>query len=305
MAPGLTSDGVLLLDGGLATELESMGYDLNHKLWSAKLVLESPQAIVEAHLAYLRAGAQCIISSSYQASIIGFMTLGLSRPQAEKAIVTTVELAHQAVEVFCEERRPQNRPLVAASIGPYGAYCADGSEYHGNYQVKDDVLFDFHRERLEILSGTDADYLACETIPSLQEAKVLNKLLAEQRTPSWVCFSCCDQDHLNDGHPIADVGPLFANNSKVEALGVNCSAPQFINGLLDQLKTRTNKALIVYPNSGECFHAASKTWQGTANPIECAQAALAWRAHGARIIGGCCRMGPEHIAAMRKALVAA
>lgn len=294
----LPPGGLLLLDGGLATELETKGFDLNHKLWSAKLLLENPQAIIDAHLAYLRAGAQCIISASYQASITGFMQLGLTREKAVQAMTSSIDLARKAIDQFCTEQQPHKMPLLAASIGPYGACQADGSEYHGNYGVDEKLLVEFHRERLKILAATDVDILACETIPSLSEARVLNTLLAQQPKPAWVSFSCRDGEHLNDGNPIVDTTGLFSNNSQVFALGVNCTPPQYINSLIDRLKMNTDKAIVVYPNSGEHFQADTKTWHGTADPQECARAAIGWVEHGASIIGGCCRMGPEHIKAI-------
>jgi homocysteine S-methyltransferase len=302
MTPKKHPEGPLLLDGGLATELEARGFDLKHKLWSAKILLEYPQAIIDAHLAYLRAGAQCIISASYQVSVPGFLQLGLSRQQAEDTLKLSVELAQQAVEQFCDQSEPATRPRVAASVGPYGAFLADGSEYHGNYGVPEQELLEFHRQRLEILSATGADYLACETIPSMPEARVLNSLLAGQDKPAWVSFSCRDGAHMNDGHLLSEAGELFKDNPVVFALGINCTSPEHINPLIDTLKAHTQKDIVVYPNSGECFHADTKTWHGTADPAECATAALGWRTHGATIIGGCCRMGPEHIRAIGTAL---
>jgi homocysteine S-methyltransferase len=302
MTPALLKEELQLLDGGLATQLEACGYDLNHKLWSARLLLENPQAIVEAHLAYLRAGAQCIISASYQASIEGFMRNGLSQTQAEETIKLSVQLAQEAVDRFCRETHPDKRPLVAASIGPYGACLADGSEYHGRYDLNEEALVEFHRPRIELLSASNADLLACETIPSLSETAALNTLLSQQETPAWVSFSCADDRHLNDGTPISAAAALLKDNRKIFAVGVNCTSPQYINGLIGQLKATSDKAIVVYPNSGESFSADSKTWHGTADPHECAQAAIGWRNSGADIVGGCCRMGPEHIRAIGKAI---
>ncbi len=292
----------MLLDGGLATELEAQGYDLNNPMWSAKLILENPQAIIDAHLAYLNAGAQCIISASYQATLAGFKTLGLTTTEAEQALILAVELARRAVDIFSQQNPNVVKPLVAASIGPYGAYLADGSEYHGNYQITDQGLIEFHQQRLLLLAATSADILACETIPSWPEAQVLANLISQQSKPAWLSFSCRDQGHLNDGTPITTVGQALADNEQVIALGINCTAPQFIEPLLKQLAKHSNKALVVYPNSGEHFQASTKTWHGTVNPEDCAQAAITWRDAGADIIGGCCRMGPAHIAAMAKAL---
>jgi len=297
-----TADDVLLLDGGLATELESMGHELNDKLWSARLLLEQPDVIIEAHLHYLRAGAQCIISASYQASLPGLMAYGLNRDEAENTLRLSVDLARSAVSQYCDESPGGTRPLVAASIGPYGAYLADGAEYRGDYGVNPNTLRDFHQSRLAILSDSDADLLACETIPSKEEAEVLNTLLAEQSKPAWVSFSCRDGKRLNDGNQLAEMGKIFAGNNNVLALGINCTAPNHINSLIEELHNATDKAIVVYPNSGEHFDPVAKCWHGETSPDDCGPAAISWRDRGASVIGGCCRMGPEHIAVMKTAL---
>lgn len=292
---------VILLDGGLSNQLEAQGLDLNSELWSAKLLLNNPAAIIEAHRHYLTAGADCIITASYQASILGFKKLGLSQKQAEAAITLSVDLACQAVEEhIVTQDLNYLRPLIAASIGPYGAYLADGSEYNGSYGVSNQQLSDFHSRRLELLDQSCADVLACETIPSLQEAKVLTQLLRKLNTPAWVSFSCQNGQQLNDGSAVEDVAVLFSQHPKVIAVGVNCTSPQYINELITRIKSVVNnKAVVVYPNSGENFDAMTKTWHGTSSPLSCAHAAKSWIESGASIIGGCCRMGPEHIQAMK------
>jgi len=291
---------VLLLDGGLSNQLEDQGVDLNHALWSALLLKDNPAAIVTAHRHYLEAGANCIITASYQASKSGFMRMGLSQEQALLLIKESVSLAHAAVDAFLQDK-PDNtiRPLVAASIGPYGACQADGSEYHGNYGINDEALREFHSERLKLLDQTPADILACETIPSRQEAVVLHKLLASVDTPAWLSFSCQSGELMNDGSLIGDVARQFAEHPKVVALGVNCTGPQYINELIRHIKVAApNKAIVVYPNSGEQYNTENKTWHGTSTPEDCGMAASSWIKSGASIIGGCCRMGPEHIKAM-------
>ncbi|WNC73269.1 homocysteine S-methyltransferase [Thalassotalea psychrophila] len=287
-----------IIDGGLATQLESSGFNLNNHLWSAKLLLENPQAIVEAHLAYLNAGAKCIISASYQASIQGFIDLGLTLAEAENTIKSSVELARQAVDKYMKLNPTHFKPIVAASIGPYGAYLADGSEYTGDYQISDNDLFQFHQRRLNLLASTSADILACETIPNEQEALILSDLITSQRKPAWMTFSCRDEKNISSGSLLKDVAGKLQSNQNIIAVGINCTSPQFVESLILELKSVTTKHIVVYPNSGECFHADTKTWHGTADPIECAIAAKSWSNSGADIIGGCCRMGPDHIKAM-------
>lgn len=300
----LESQKPIILDGGLATELEAQGFQLDSNLWSAELLLNHPEAIVNAHKSYFNAGAQCSISASYQASIEGFINWGLSKDDAEKLIKLSVELVIKARDEFLSEQNsPCTKPLVAASVGPYGAILADGSEYTGQYHIDDTALKKFHRERLAILDNCGADVLACETIPSMQEASVLHELLKECKTPSWVSFSCKDDSHLNDGTPIAECAKLFNHHPKTKAIGINCSAPQHINGLINAIKTvNPNQHIVVYPNSGETYDANNNSWHGTSSPIECGLAAQNWQHSGANIIGGCCRMGPQHIQQIKQHL---
>jgi homocysteine S-methyltransferase len=301
----IEDNSVIFLDGGLSNQLEAQGLDLNHQLWSANVLLNNPQAIIDAHVHYLTAGAHCIITASYQASIMGFNKLGLSQHQAQTAISLSVELARQAIDQHMHSQdSPALRPLIAASIGPYGAHLADGSEYHGNYGVDEKQLSNFHQARLDLLDQSCADVLACETLPSLQEAKVLAQLLLKVNTPAWISFSCLNGQQLNDGSAIEDAALLFAQHPKVVAIGVNCTSAQYINELITRIKSVVNnKAIVVYPNAGQTFDATTKTWHGTSSPLSCAHAAKSWIDAGATIIGGCCRMGPEHIKAMKRSIM--
>jgi homocysteine S-methyltransferase len=296
----------ITLDGGLATELESQGHDIGSRLWSAALLRSNPSAIVDAHRAYLEAGAGIIITASYQARVDGFASLGVSRAEAEDLIVGSVELACTARKQFCEAHPEIGRmPLVAASIGPYGAAMHDGSEYTGNYAIDENGLRQFHERRLLLLDQTDADVLACETIPNNLEAGVLCALLENVRRPAWVSFCCRDDRRISDGTRLADVAALFRDHPRVLALGVNCTAPQFVSSLIGEIRSAApGKTVVVYPNSGETYDVASNAWSGDASPAACAGFAKSWRDAGAGIIGGCCRIGPRQVAAIRDALAA-
>ncbi len=294
----------MILDGGLGSELDRRGHDISSSLWSAELLINNPRAIAGVHRDYLDAGAQCITSASYQASVPGFASIGVSSQRARSLFHLSVELARKACDDF-SSRNPDcgYQPMVAASVGPYGAYLADGSEYSGNYRVEDRVLVDFHRQRLEWLDQADADVLACETIPSLQEAAVLGQLLKSVNTPAWLSFSCQNDNLLNDGSTITAAAALFERHPRVVAVGVNCSASQTIAALVGRIKSALpGKAIVVYPNSGEYYDALGKTWHGVETPLQCADAARTWFDAGASIIGGCCRMGPAHIAAIAAAM---
>ena len=293
----------LILDGGLATQLEAQGCDIDNMLWSASLLIENPRAIVAASRAFLDAGAECIATASYQASRRGFALRDFSPQEADELMLRSVELAIQARADFVAAASPGFAPLVAASIGPYGAVLHDGSEYRGDYGVSAAELRRFHAARLQLFDSSGADVLAVETVPSLLEAEVLADLLAGCDTPAWVSFSCKDAQRISDGASIESAVALFRDHPVVAATGINCTPPQFAAGLIRRIHaTVPDKAIIAYPNSGESYDAQTGSWSGTVTPIDYADAAREWRAAGAKIVGGCCRTGPTHIAAMRAAL---
>ena len=306
LAQIIEQQGFAILDGGLATTLESRGYDLDDELWSARLLLEDPAAIRQVHSDYLAAGADCVITASYQASLEGFAKRGLDDAEAAARMRAAVDLAIQAREAFDaaqDDSSMRPKPLVAAGIGPYGAYLADGSEYTGHYDLDDAGLYAFHQERWRILAESPADLLACETIPSLREAKVLLSLLAD--TPgrwAWFSFSCGDGIHLHDGSRLIDAARLCAKAPQVAAIGVNCTAPRHILSLIGELLQVTTGPIIVYPNRGETYDAVLKTWQAGESGSSWADGVHAWHAAGARAIGGCCRVGTEEIALTRRIL---
>lgn len=286
----------LILDGGLSNVLEDFGCDLNNKLWVANLLNTNPEAIIKTHLAYLDAGAQIISTSSYQATIPGFMKLGFTNSESEALILKSVQLANIALQRYSLKNNPQHKPLIAGSIGPYGAYLADGSEYRGHYNISDKALTEFHIKRIKLLDESNCDLLAFETIPSIQEIKVLSEILKTTKTPAWVSLSCKDENHINDGTSIKEAAALLKNHPNVFAIGVNCTAPEYISSLITALKSAVgNKKIIAYPNSGESYNAKSKTWIENSNPISFAEMTSEWMELGADIIGGCCRIGPKHI----------
>jgi homocysteine S-methyltransferase len=305
VAPFLARQGAMILDGGLATSLEELGCDLNDPLWSAKILLEAPDLISRVHRSFLEAGADCIATATYQATFEGLARRGLHADAAEGVLRCAVRLAVVARDDFWAERGPTDdrplRPLVAASIGPYGAYLADGSEYTGDYGLDEDQLRRFHARRWRVLAESDADVLACETIPSAPETRVLLSLLED--TPNrwaWLSFSCSDAGHISDGTPIADVVRLCDAAPRVAAVGVNCIAPALVSPLLDRIRAASSKPLVVYPNSGERYDAETKRWaEGTADE-DWTTASLEWREKGARVIGGCCRTRVAHVARLRE-----
>ncbi len=298
--------GTMILDGAMATELEARGADLRDPLWSAKILLEQPQLIRELHLDYFAAGADVAITASYQASFEGFARRGIDKGGAAALMLASVDLARSARDEFwaaAANRQARLRPLVAASIGPYGATLADGSEYRGNYTLSDSELKDFHRPRLQVLAESGADLLAIETLPCEREALVLAQLLQEcAPIPAWIAFTCKDRLHTAEGQRIGDCVARLQAYPQVVAVGVNCTQPGLIVSLLDEMRARTDKPLLVYPNSGEHYDGDARRWTGSIGSRPFASGALAWCRAGARLIGGCCRTTPADIRALRRVL---
>lgn len=291
----MTSTHPLVLDGGLATRLEAYGRDLGGGLWSARLLAEEPELIAQVHRDYFEAGADVAIAAGYQASVGAFTKRGYSRGEALGLLARSVELA-------LAERDSFGSGLVAAGVGPYGAALADGSEYTGAYRLDEEGLYAWHRERWRVLTDSGADLVACETLPSLAEARALARLLEE--TPgarAWFSFSCKDGERISDGSLLRDVAaelaPLY-ERGLLMAVGVNCVPPRNVPSLLGEVAA-AGLPSVAYPNSGEAWDAAGQRWTGTGDAEGFGAAAAGWCANGAVLVGGCCRTGPEHIRAVR------
>ena len=294
---------MVILDGALATELERRGADLIDPLWSAKCLLEQPELIRQVHLDYFRAGAQVATTATYQATFEGFAKRGIEHGRAARLMLQAVSLARDARDEFCASlpSGPRPRLLIAASVGPYGAMRADGSEYRGRYGLTDRELAEFHRPRLEVLAHSGADVLAFETLPCLQEALVLAELLDEHPgITAWLCFSCRDGTRNCEGEDIGNCAQALAEHPRIAAIGVNCTAPEHVPQLLERMRERAAKPLVAYPNSGQRYDAAAKRWLGPAAHTSPAQARQ-WVAAGARLVGGCCRTTPADIRVLSEA----
>ncbi|WP_416967815.1 homocysteine S-methyltransferase [Streptomyces sp. 4F14] len=309
-APLLTealAAGSLVLDGGMSNQLESAGHDLSDELWSARLLAEVPEAITEAHLAYYLAGADIAITSSYQATYEGFAKRGISRERASELLTLSVELAREAARRAqagaVTVSTPTPRPLyVAASVGPYGAMLADGSEYRGRYGLTVPELAAFHRPRIETLAAAAPDVLALETVPDADEARALIDVVRGLGVPAWLSYSV-EGDRTRAGQPLEEAFALAADVDEIVAVGVNCCVPEDATRAVETAARVTGKPVVVYPNSGEGWDANARAWTGSSSfaPDE----VEGWRTAGARMVGGCCRVGPEAIASIAKTLSAA
>jgi len=293
---------IRVLDGALATELERRGCDLSGPLWSAHVLDHSPATIAAIHLDYLRAGADCISTVSYQVSALGYRELSRPADDASHALRHSVQIAEQARATYAGE--DSRRIWIAASLGPYGAALHNGAEYHGHYAIGFPDLVAFHAERFAILAHTSADLLALETIPSQPEAQsILRALEPFPALTAWVSFTCRDALHVAHGEPLRACAELLASSPQIAAIGINCTAPQHVEALIAEARAGSGdrKPVIVYPNSGETWDAATRTWHGVSSASHYGAFARTWYAAGAHAVGGCCRTGPAHITAVAHA----
>jgi homocysteine S-methyltransferase len=293
-----------ILDGGMASELEYRGASIDGPLWSAHVLEEAPEKIIDVHRAYIQAGAQCIETAGYQVSRMGYAEIGLKPERADAALLLSVRLAREAASAF-----PDRRILIAASLGPYGAALHNGAEYHGNYDCTHSDLVRFHQERIDVLAaarGEEApDVLAFETLPSLEEAEAIGEALASwPEASAWFSFACRDQQRVAHGEFLRDCATAVAAFPQTIAVGVNCTLPASIPALIGELRTASGKPVIVYPNSGEAWDAVHRCWTGAGDPSRYAAMARDWFAAGAHMIGGCCRTRPEHISLVARQLLA-
>jgi homocysteine S-methyltransferase len=286
-----------VLDGGLSTALEAAGHDLRDELWTARLLIEAADALEAAHRAFAAAGAEIVISASYQASVAGLVGAGASPSQARAAITESTMLA----------RRGAPAAMVAASIGPYGAVLGDGSEYVGRYDLSRRALSDFHRERCALILQGEPDLVAIETMPSVDEIEIVLEVFADlPPVPAWVTITGGDGATTWAGDPAERVGELVSEHPAVVAVGVNCVAPRLVTPMLERLAASCGgRALVAYPNRGRAWDGAQHCWVGD-TPVgylelgDLESQIAEWCALGARLIGGCCGYGPDMVAHLRR-----
>lgn len=301
----LQKTGILVIDGSMSTGLEQLGCDLNDSLWTAKALAERPDLVKQVHLSYFRAGADCGITCSYQATIPGLTAKGYTEAEAEALITRSVELFLEAREEWWTAGGKDSGrawPLCLAGIGPYGAYLADGSEYRGSYGVSGGTLRKFHQRRMELLWNAGADLLLIETQPSLSEVLIEADIAESLGADYWVSFSCRDGSHIHEGNPVRDCAAALAKgHPHLKMVGVNCVPPQFVERLIGELKAGCDLPVAVYPNSGEEYDAATKTWHGSRDGVTFGDYARRWMRAGASAVGGCCRTVDCHIEEVVKA----
>lgn len=301
----LSRQSPLIIDGAMGTELERRGCDINDPLWSARLLADQPEIIAAVHRDYLDAGADILITASYQATYEGFMGRGMSEDTADHLIRSAVTLAKETVRDFWSDpanQRGRMKPLVAASVGPYGAFLADGSEFRGDYGLDEEALMAFHRRRLTTLIHAGPDLLACETIPCFVEAVALLRLLEEfPGIRAWFSFSAKDGLHTSNGERLQDCARWLDSKGQVAAVGINCTAPEYIPSLIREIRSGTDKPVIVYPNKGGVFNPLDKSWNPDPALPSFDEMGRQWADLGAKLIGGCCQTSPEDIRMLARA----
>ncbi|MFB7172148.1 homocysteine S-methyltransferase [Streptomyces sp. NPDC056254] len=283
----------VVLDGGLSNQLAAQGCDLTGGLWTARVLDERPDQVEAAHMAYARAGAQVLITASYQVGYETFAARGRDRD-------ATTALLHRSVALAARAAGAADHDVwVAASVGPYGAVLADGSEYRGRYGLSVRELAAFHRPRIEALLAAGPDVLAVETLPDPGEAEAVLTVLSETDAPAWLSYTVAD-GRTRSGHPLLEAFALAARAPQVIALGVNCCDPAEVLPALESAAAVTAKPLLAYPNDGSVWEATTGTWRSPeATPP---WPTASWRRTGARLLGGCCRIGPDHIAHLARDL---
>lgn len=277
----LLGSGVVVLDGGLSTQVESRGHSTDDPLWTGRVLVQDPDAITRAHRDFVEAGARIVVTASYQVSRAGFAASGREPAAADAALLASIEAARAATSgTSC---------LVAASVGPYGAILHDGSEYRGRYGLPREALVDFHAERLSVLAVGRPDLLAVETIPDVEEADALVRVLAGHAdVPAWMTFSAADDARTCAGQPIEDAVSVAASAPSVVAVGINCTDPAHISGLVTRMRAVTSLPVIVYPNAGGAWNAADGTWDVAPGTLFPRSLVDEWREAGVAAIGGCC-----------------
>ncbi|MDD3016170.1 MAG: homocysteine S-methyltransferase [Lactococcus chungangensis] len=288
---------IVILDGSMSRLLEEQGLEINHRLWTALALVEQPEAIYQVHKQYFDAGANVAITASYQATVKSFEDVGYSEKQAIAYIERSVTLAKKAKQ----DSKGGQAKWIAGSIGPYGAYLSDGAEYTGAYQISDYELKDFHEERIKALIASGVDVLAIETIPRLDELRVILNIIAVINFPVWVSISLKDTAHLANGDSLADFQQLVEQDQNVIAYGINCVSPQLVAPVIENLSVAATKPLVAYPNSGAIFDAVTKTWSEEISVEQVFSTdARCWHQKGAKLIGGCCCSTEHDIARLAR-----
>ncbi|MFM1751691.1 MAG: hypothetical protein RL119_653 [Actinomycetota bacterium] len=281
---------ILIIDGGLSTALEELGVDISGPLWTARAVIESRNELAQAHRRFAEAGASFVTTASYQCGVEHFEALGQSPSQARNTLLATTAIAREGVRLHGTQ--------VAASVGPYGASLADGSEYHGDYGTSFATVEKYHRRKLEVLVESEPDAFAVETQLRTDEVRsIASQLMDLGSPPAWFSFGFRDESTTHGGQSVQDMVEAVVDYPNLLALGVNCTAPHLVTAILQQVAAAApGIPLIAYPNHGGQWDPNDRSWVRPSGDVFGLQRLLEWQSAGALYIGGCCGIGPREIA---------
>lgn len=342
---------VILIDGGLGTELEQRKVNINSLLWSSVALVEAADDVTKLHYDYYHSGANVGITCSYQCSED---SLKASDKEKYSSKESRLQVYKESVEV-CKRAKIMRMadakaiellvsPEIAGSIGPFGSFLNDGSEFTGGYERSEDEYQAFHEEKLDFfMNGTEeVDYLQLETMPNFEEIKALLMLIKRKNSERKetqgksekrfiLSLSIRNEEQLADGTPLKavvkylhDVGYLSKDpkTTPLMAVGANCLKLKYSVKFVENLTNYMNELQIygfpisIYPNSGEIYDGIKKNWifdqsnekyytTNVNGEKVCDWKILldAWIASGAKIIGGCCRVGVRDIVEMNKVVL--
>lgn len=314
----------LVLDGALGTQLESIIPNdseiqpKNDPLWSTKVLMTQPKLIERIHYQYLQSGSDIIMTSTYQASCAGLIKYANSyTDEVAHVWERSVDMANNAIRRHKLENNTKpirNRdPIICGSVGPYGAFLANGAEYTGEYgMISNEELEKHHFKLLQFLIlHPDVKLIAIETIPNFREFKVLVNLLTKllslhgPNQKFYLSINVRNESEMCDGTPVEKVMNYLNFKMKtmgilqrnIFAIGYNCVDYHLVTSLIDNL-TMFNEfhiPMIVYPNLGYVYSTKHEEYIAYQDTNELELMILDWLKRGVKIIGGCCGSGPQEI----------
>ena len=285
---------VVLLDGGMGQELVRRAKTEDHPMWSAKVLLERPELVEQAHRDFIDAGATVITLNAYATT-----PERLSRDGAPELFEPLQRRAREIAERAREGAPHEVR--IAGCLPPlFGSYHPEAAPPFEEAVTRYAEI---------IAQQPSVDLFLCETMSSTHEAKAAITAARETGKPAWCAFSLDDDGtaQLRSGEPLADALEAIGDRGH-EATLLNCSRPETFDPAMPILATR-GAPFGAYANGFTSV--APLELGGTVDRLEArhdldpptyAEHAMRWVDAGARIVGGCCEVGPAHIAAVRDAL---
>lgn len=287
LARGHAPEGPLVLDGGMGEELSKRGIDTRSGLWSAEALIDAPDVVAGVHADYLAAGADVLTTNSYATTA--------RRLDAARFI----DMNRRAGELAAAARDAADRPvLVAGSLPPlFGSYRPDRVRPAAEIEP-------MYRDQAELLLPY-VDLFLCETMSTAAEGAAAARAATATGRPVWVSFTVADDasGRLRSGETIAEAVAALGDLD-VEAILVNCSTPESVDAAIAELAVHAGRPFGAYGNGFPPIAADADVADGRTVPEAradldakaYADAAEGWLDQGAAVVGGCCEIGPRHIA---------